>query len=106
MVFTGELGELLDHDTACWHVDTNCKSLGCKNRLNESCDEAGLNDFFHRRNHASVMCCHSRFELTNKLFETQDSKVSRIEGTQSVINDDADLSLLGLGRQAHPSVNT
>ena len=67
VVVTSELGQLFDHDGAGRHVDTDRQRLGSKHDLGEAFDEARLDNFLERRNHAGMMRCYPSFQLGDEL---------------------------------------
>jgi hypothetical protein len=55
VTISSELGQFVDYDCSCWHVDAKSKRLCCENDPNESLDKTLFNCFFEWRNESSMM---------------------------------------------------
>jgi hypothetical protein len=79
VVFTGELGELLDDHGPSRHVDADRQRLGGEHDLDQTLDETRLDDLLHRRHHAGVVGGDAALELRTNWVVAEHLEVGVVE---------------------------
>ena len=101
-----ELGQLLDHHGARWHVDPERQRFRGKHHLDETLGEAGLDRFFEGRDHTGVVGCDPVFQAGKKCRVVESLKIARAEACHFGFDDGADLGTLFRVGQPNVCVQT